>query len=705
MNSPLTRRTTTATVSRRRRMLRGAEQLEPRALLAVAPLPTVSIADARVVEGNYGTRSLAFVVSLSSAATQTTTVQFQTLDGTATTADADYTAASGTLTFRSGQRTATATVAVRGDTRIEADEAFQVMLSNPTNATLGRSTATGTILDDDDAPRTVSVAGPATPVAEGGTATFTFTLSRAASTAVSVGYATRDVTTAAGADYTAVSGSLTFAAGETTKAVTVATLTDSTVESDESFQMRISSVSGASVGVSTALATIADVPPVTPPPTPAGGAWTILVYMTGENLNTDAKNDINEMEKFLVGAPAGVKIVVSWDQPKSGVGTAYATGGGTQSAWRTYGRSVLKADSSTTTIASTFDLSFGEKNTGSPATLVDFVKWGVAQAPAQRYVLQMWGHGGGTDGSQFDSESADDALTLGEMGTALATAGMPKFDIVSYDNCLMQMAEVGAAVAPNLAAGGAFVASEESINGSGQDYTTAYSALKVADPAAVTVSQVIAGMTASYWNQYKSDGVYDTFSGVLASATSTLQGAIKQFVDSTVGLTAANRTTILAAANASVGFDVTSFRDLGKFVTGVAASTSLPQAVRDAATGVRNAIAAAVASKTPDARGTAGISIYLPTTSTDAYLGTYATDAAAFCQATGWNTFAKWLATGTRSTTTAAMATWGQAVRAAGRDFPAAVQAAAFRDYAAVTAAQEQGAERAGTRPRVRAWA
>jgi hypothetical protein len=110
-----------------------------------------------------------------------------------------------------------------------------------------------------------------------------------------------------------------------------------------------------------------------------------------------------------------------------------------------------------------------------------------------------------------------------------------------------------------LAAGGVFVASEESINGAGQDYTTAYSALKVADPASVTAAQVAAGMTTSYWNQYKADGTYDTFSGVLASATTSLQAALKTFVDATVGLTTANRTTMLAAANASVSFDFTEF--------------------------------------------------------------------------------------------------------------------------------------------------
>jgi hypothetical protein len=379
--------------------------------------------------------------------------------------------------------------------------------------------------------------------------------------------------------------------------------------------------------------------------------------MTGENLNTDARDDINEMEKALGSLPGSVKIVVSWDQPKSSVGTAYATGGGTQSAWRTYGRSILKADASTTTIASTFDLSFGEKNTGDPATLVDFVKWGVQQAPAQHYILQMWGHGGGTDGSQFDSESGSDALSIGEMASALGATGMPTIDLVSYDNCLMAMAEVGVAIAPKVA--GVFVASEEVINGTGQDYTTAYSALKVADPASVTASQIAAGMVASYQTQYQGDsGKCDTFSTAAASGYNALATAIKQFVDATASLTTANRTTLVTAANGSVTYDTTPFRDLGSFMTKVAAATSLPQTLRTAATAVTAAIGGVILGKTADQRSSSGISVYLPTTSSDAYLATYATDAAAFCQATGWNTFAKWLATGTRSVSAAATLVW-----------------------------------------------
>ena len=70
----------------------GFERLEGRALLSVSTPPIVSIADASIAEGNAGTRTFSFVVSLSAAAQQPATVRFQTVDGTATTAGGDYTA-------------------------------------------------------------------------------------------------------------------------------------------------------------------------------------------------------------------------------------------------------------------------------------------------------------------------------------------------------------------------------------------------------------------------------------------------------------------------------------------------------------------------------------------------------------------------------------------------------------------------------------
>jgi chitinase len=113
--------------------------------------PAASIADATVVEGASGTAVLTFPVTLSAASTKPVSVAFATADGTAT-AGSDYVAASGSLTFRPGEKSKTVDVTINGDTAIESDETFTVTISNPTNATLVDGSATGTIRNDDLAP-------------------------------------------------------------------------------------------------------------------------------------------------------------------------------------------------------------------------------------------------------------------------------------------------------------------------------------------------------------------------------------------------------------------------------------------------------------------------------------------------------------------------------------------------------------------------
>src|SRR5207249_1544242 len=83
---------------------------------------------------------------------QTVTVQYATADDTATTADADYVAAAGTVTFLPGQTSQTVTVNVVGDTKFEPDETFFVNLSGASNATIADGQGVGTIDNDDHAP-------------------------------------------------------------------------------------------------------------------------------------------------------------------------------------------------------------------------------------------------------------------------------------------------------------------------------------------------------------------------------------------------------------------------------------------------------------------------------------------------------------------------------------------------------------------------
>ena len=106
----------------------------------------MSIADARAEEGVDST--IDFTVSLSRTATQRVTVDYRTNDGTAT-AGADYTAASGTLTFEVGDREKTISVPLLDDAIDEGEETFTVILSNAVGARIEDGTATGTIENSD----------------------------------------------------------------------------------------------------------------------------------------------------------------------------------------------------------------------------------------------------------------------------------------------------------------------------------------------------------------------------------------------------------------------------------------------------------------------------------------------------------------------------------------------------------------------------
>ena len=105
-------------------------------------------------------------------------------------------------------------------------------------------------------PVALSVADAEVAEAEGATLDFVVTLSRARTSATTVGYATSDDTATAGSDYTAASGTLTFAPGETGKTVSVTVLDDAHDEDSETLTFTLSSPSGAVVADGEATGTI-----------------------------------------------------------------------------------------------------------------------------------------------------------------------------------------------------------------------------------------------------------------------------------------------------------------------------------------------------------------------------------------------------------------------------------------------------------------
>jgi Calx-beta domain/FG-GAP-like repeat len=203
--------------------------------------PRVSLGDVTVTEGNTGSVSARFRLTLSAASDAAVTVHYDTANGSAL-AGSDYTGASGNVTIPAGQTGIDLLIAVTGDRLAEPTEQFFVNLSTPTNAGISDGQGVGTILDNE--PR-LSINSVAKKEGNGNTTAFVFTvtLSVAYDQAVTVNYATQDYTAIAGVNYMATSGTLTFAPGETSKTITVAIIQNYNPVSTTEFLVNLSGAS------------------------------------------------------------------------------------------------------------------------------------------------------------------------------------------------------------------------------------------------------------------------------------------------------------------------------------------------------------------------------------------------------------------------------------------------------------------------------
>ncbi len=220
--------------------------------------PSLFVDDIVVAEGSDGAATATFTVRLSAATGTTVTVSFTTADGTALV-NRDYLSASGELAFAPGETAKTVAVSVLGDTVDEHDETFLLILSNPSHATLGDGQAQATILDDDLPPSlSINDLSLVEGDANNGEITFTVTLSAASEKTITVNYATENGTALAGSDYEAVSGSITFAPGETTQTIRVVVFADTLGEDDEVFLVNLTNAAEASIARATGTVTIED---------------------------------------------------------------------------------------------------------------------------------------------------------------------------------------------------------------------------------------------------------------------------------------------------------------------------------------------------------------------------------------------------------------------------------------------------------------
>ncbi|MCZ8047043.1 MAG: SBBP repeat-containing protein [Microcystis sp. LE19-41.2A] len=214
---------------------------------------SISINDVTVSEGNSGTTNAVFTVTLSNPVDTSVTLNYATANGTATTADNDYTAIATTpLTFNVGETSKTITVAVNGDTKVENNETFFVNLSNlqanGRNVTITDNQGQGTI-NDDDSTVTPQLSINDITVVEGqnSNAILTVTVNNPSTQQITVNYTTTAIDATANVDYTSQTGTLTIAANTSTATISIPILNDNLNEPDEAFTVTLSNPVNATI--------------------------------------------------------------------------------------------------------------------------------------------------------------------------------------------------------------------------------------------------------------------------------------------------------------------------------------------------------------------------------------------------------------------------------------------------------------------------
>lgn len=188
---------------------------------------------------------------------------------------------------------------------------------------------------------------------------------------------------------------------------------------------------------------------------PEGETWTVLVYLCGTDLETNGGfASVNLQEMALAAQTENVRVL-------------FQTGGTQQ--WQVDGIDPSKIQR-WRVIPESIELEDTQPlaNMGEAETLGDFLEWGVANYPADKYMVLLWDHGGGSvAGVAVDELYGGDTLNLKELSEGLGMAGV-QFEVVGFDACLMATLETAAAVTPYARY---MVASQELEPGTGWDYT------------------------------------------------------------------------------------------------------------------------------------------------------------------------------------------------------------------------------------------
>jgi len=205
--------------------------------------PTISFVGTSVGEG-AGTATISFAIS----AVSEKVISFDVATEENTATNADFTSLTKTLTIDSGETSVTQSFEITQDESDEANESFNVVISNLTNVSASNTSASIGIIDDDGAP---TIYFNDVSVNEGSSLTIPVLLSNTSELPITVNYATVDGTASSGKDYTSNSGQLTFAPGESSKSITLETIDNELDEDNRGLTVRFDNPSNAELSFTT----------------------------------------------------------------------------------------------------------------------------------------------------------------------------------------------------------------------------------------------------------------------------------------------------------------------------------------------------------------------------------------------------------------------------------------------------------------------
>jgi hypothetical protein len=383
--------------------------------------------------------------------------------------------------------------------------------------------------------------------------------------------------------------------------------------------------------------------------------WTFLTYISAfNNLDLYSKADLNEME--VVGSTDRVNVVVQYG--------SYAT--------NDVKRMYIQKDNNINSVTSPVLANLGKVDMGDAQTLLDFIKWGVANYPAKHYFINVWGHGtgwhalpieredeftffnalptGGPSAAMLDISTditTKNTIDTKELGWVLRQAAQimgQKVDIFGTDSCLMAMVEVASEIMDSV---DVFMGSEEVAQGPGwpyDDLLVEWNKKSLFDRNKSN-QELAKALTEVYMNAYSANGKYCradistcngvTFSTLDLTKMPELIVSIRNLGNKITSLPDTYKSLIKKSLPKIQSYDFPDYVDLGDFTSNLIllpadAAVTVPAAAVQKA--LKNFVMINQAS--PKYKRSTGVSIWMPDLSMMRYFSEYKN--LAFHRLTGW---------------------------------------------------------------------